>query len=147
MPRMTLGVLAIFFLTAAHDAKDDAAKKDLDKLAGKWVMSALEIDGKQVPEEKFTNTTLEIKGDRYIVKTKDDTHEVTLKLAPGKNPKEMDMIFPNGNDLPKVRKAIYEIGDDTFKICRGQADDQERPKEFGTWPNTGVFLVVWKRMK
>jgi uncharacterized protein (TIGR03067 family) len=142
-----LGVVALSFLASASEAKDDVAKKDLDKLAGKWVMSSLEIDGKEVPEDKLKGTTLEIKGDKYTVKTKDETHEVTLKLDPNKNPKEIDMIFPNGNELPKVRKGIYEIGEDTFKICRGQADDAERPREFGTWPNTGVFMVVWKKSK
>jgi uncharacterized protein (TIGR03067 family) len=143
----SLGIVALGFLATAGDAKEDAAKKDLGKLAGKWVMSSLEIDGKEVPEDKLKGTTLEIKEDKYIVKTKDDMYEVTLKLDPGKNPKEIDMIFPNGNELPKVRKGIYEIGEDTFKLCRGQADDAERPKEFGTWPNTGVFLVVWKKAK
>ncbi|HEV3118498.1 MAG TPA: TIGR03067 domain-containing protein [Gemmataceae bacterium] len=147
MKSTILGIMAISFLASAGDAKDDAAKKDLEKLAGKWVMSSLEIDGKEVPEDKLKGTTLEIKGDQYTVKTKDDTHEVTLKLDPSKNPKEIDMIFPNGNELPKVRKGIYEIGENTFKVCRGQADDAERPKEFGTWPNTGVFMVVWKKSK
>ena len=147
MQSTILGIMALSFLASAGDAKADPAEKDLEKLAGKWVMSSLEIDGKAVAEDKFKGTTLEIKGDKYTVKTKDETHEVTLKLDPSKNPKEIDMIFPNGNELPKVRRGISEVGEDTFKICRGQADDAERPKEFGTWPNTGVFMVVWKKLK
>ena len=139
--------VAAAWLVGAAGPPADSAKKDLEKLAGTWVMESLEVDGKQVPEEKLKGTTLEIKGDKYIVTTKDDKYEVTLKLDPGKKPKEIDMIFPNGAELPKVRKGIYELGEDTFKICRGQGDNQERPTEFGTWPNTGVFLVVWKRSK
>ena len=76
-----------------------------------------------------------------------ESHPDRVGQKTSKKPKKIDMIFPNGAELPKVRKGIYELGEDTFKICRGQGDNQERPTEFGTWPNTGVFLVVWKRSK
>jgi hypothetical protein len=34
---------------------------------------------------------------------------------------------------------------DTFVLCRSQSTDGARPTEFGTWPDTGYFLVTWKR--
>src|SRR5579872_7155 len=46
-------------LLAAEPADD--GKKDLEKLQGEWVMAALEIDGKAVPEAKLRDTTLTIK--------------------------------------------------------------------------------------
>ena len=57
----------------------------------------------------------------------------------------IDMAFPNGTCLPKIGKGIYKIDGDTFVLCRSQSTDGERPTEFGTWPNTGYFLVTWKR--
>jgi len=36
---------------------------------------------------------------------------------------------------------------DTLKVCRGLRPEQERPTQFGTWPNTNLFLVTWKRQK
>jgi uncharacterized protein (TIGR03067 family) len=143
---MTLSRIALvlgFLLTTA--CAEDEAAKDLKQLQGEWVMTALEIDGTQVPPEKLRGTTLTIKGDRYIVTTKNATHEVTFKLDPSQKPKAIDMFLPNGTDAPKRSPGIYRIDGDTFQLCRAQAAEQERPREFGTWPNTGVFLVTWKR--
>jgi uncharacterized protein (TIGR03067 family) len=130
-------------LLAAEPA--DEAKKDLEKLQGEWVMAALEVDGKAVPEEKLRGTTLTIKDDKYIVTVKDTKHEVTFKLDPSQKPKAIDMSFPDGTNLPKVGKGIYKIDGDTFVMCRAQMPDQARPTGFGTWPNTGIFKVTWKR--
>jgi uncharacterized protein (TIGR03067 family) len=140
-------LLIVALLTIATDKEKDQAKKDLDSLQGTWVMAGLEVEGKQVPEEKITGTTLTIKGDRYIVKVKDTAHEVTIKLDPAKKPKAIDMYFPDGPELPKLAKGIYEVDGDTFKICRAQAPGQDRPREFVTETNTGRFIVTWKRQK
>ena len=72
-------------------------------------------------------------------------HEVTFKLDPTQKPKTIDMFFPDGTNLPKVAKGIYKLDGDTFVMVRAQAPERERPTEFGTWPNTGVFMVTWKR--
>ena len=138
-----LAPLSFLVLVAAEPAAD--AKKELDKLQGEWEMSALEIDGKQVPEEKIKDTTLRIKGDRYIVSTNKSKYEVTIKVDPAQKPKHMEMEFPNGTCLPKVGKAIYKLDGDKLIIVRAQSTDGDRPREFGTWPDTGVFQVTWKR--
>lgn len=141
--RHTLLLIPIVFLIAAEPTKD--AKKDLVKLQGEWVMAGLEVDGKVVPEEKLQGTTLVIKGDKYMTIVKDTKREVTLTLDPSKDPKTIDMAFPDGTNAAKVGKGIYRIEGDTFIICRAQSTDGERPTQFGTWPNTGVFMVTWKR--
>jgi uncharacterized protein (TIGR03067 family) len=141
--RMLVALGVVLFASVAR--AEDAARKDLEALQGEWVMAALEIDGKQVPEEKIRGTTLTVKGDRYTVKVKDNSHEVTFKLDPSQKPKAIDMFLPNGTDAPKRSPGIYKIDGDTFQLCRAQAAEQERPRDFGTWPNTGVFLVTWKR--
>ena len=138
-----LSVVSAALLIAALPA--DEAKKDLDKLQGEWVMAALEVDGKPVPEEKLQGTRLTIRGDKYIVTVKDTKHEVTIKLDPAQKPKAIDMLFPDGTNLPKVGKGIYKLDGETFVLCRAQSTDGARPTEFGTWPNTGYFLVTWKR--
>jgi uncharacterized protein (TIGR03067 family) len=138
-----LSVVSAALLIGALPA--DEAKKDLDKLQGEWVMAALEVDGKPVPEEKLQGTRLTIRGDKYIVTVKDTKHEVTIKLDPAQKPKAIDMLFPDGTNLPKVGKGIYKLDGETFVLCRAQSTDGARPTEFGTWPNTGYFLVTWKR--
>jgi uncharacterized protein (TIGR03067 family) len=145
MKRLLLALSVMGLVAADELGGDDAAKKELEKLQGTWTMAALEVDGKPVPEEKLKSSTLTIKGDKYIIKVKDDTHETIINLDPTKKPKEMDMTFTEGANKDKVLKGIYELDGDTFKICRALLPDKDRPTEFGTWPDKGVFLVTWKR--
>ncbi len=142
MRRFLMLILPVVLL-AAEPADD--GKKDLEKLQGEWVMAALEIDGKAVPEAKLRDTTLTIKDGKYIVTVKDNKHEVTFTLDPSQKPKAIDMSFPDGTNAPKVAKGIYKIDGDTFVLVRAQMPEQARPTEFGTWPNTGCFMVTWKR--
>jgi len=138
-----LFLLPSAFLVVAEPTNE--AKKELERLQGEWVMAALEVDGQQIPEEKIRGTTLTIKGNKYTVTVKETKHEVTIQLDPAQKPKAIDMSFPDGTNLPKVGKGIYKLDGDTFMLCRAQSPEGARPTEFGTWPNTGYFLVTWKR--
>lgn len=144
---MRQGALLAFALltggTAA--AQDDAARKDLERMQGTWRMEALEVNGKLVPPAKLESATLVIKGDRYVVTVKGRPQETVIALDPGRKPKAIDMVFKEGTNKDKVHKGIYALEGDTLKICRGLGPDQERPTEFGTWPDTNYFLVTWKR--
>ncbi|MFL5339180.1 MAG: TIGR03067 domain-containing protein [Gemmataceae bacterium] len=142
MKRLSL-ILLVVLLIAAEPAEE--AKKDLAKLQGQWEMAALEVDGQLVPAEKLQGTLLTVKGDQYTVAVKDTKHGVTITLDPGQNPKSIDMAFPDGPNAPKIGKGIYKIEEDKFVVCRAQSTDGERPTQFGTWPNTGVFQVTWQR--
>jgi uncharacterized protein (TIGR03067 family) len=141
--KLPAAVLAVLLVGAADTSND--AQKELEKLQGTWIMAALEVDGQQVPEEKLQGTKLTIKGDKYIVTVKDKSHEVVITLDPAKKPKTIDMVFADGPNKDKVHRGIYELEKDTFKLCRAREPDGERPTEFATQPNTGVFMVTWQR--
>lgn len=143
MKRWYVLLIPAFLMIAAEPAEE--AKKELEKLQGEWVMAALEVEGKPVPDEKIQGTTLTIKGDKYIVSVKDKKHEVTITLDPTKNPKHIDMAFPDGTNAPRIGKGIYKIEDDKFILCRTQSTDGDRPTQFGTFDNTGLFQVTWQR--
>ena len=146
MKTKLLLALAVALCVAADKPKPDA-KKELEALQGTWVMAGLEVNGVEVPEKKLAGTTLVIKGDKYTVKVKDSAHETTIKVDPTTDPKSIDMLFPNGTELPKLGKGVYELDGDTLKICRHQATGEDRPTQIGSWPNTNLFVVTWKRQK
>ena len=139
-------VLAVALCVAADKPKV-TAKQELAKLQGTWVMAGLEVNGVEVPEKKLAGTTLLIKGDKYTTKVKDTSHETTIEIDPTKDPKAIDMLFPNGTELPKRSKGVYELDGDTLKICRHQMPGEDRPTQIGSWPNTNLFVVTWKRKK
>ena len=144
--KLLVAVVACFLL-AGDDAKDKAVKADLEKIQGTYKMASLEVDGKAVSEDKLKTSTLTIKGDKYIIKVKDQTFETQMVLDPEKKPKTIDMKFLDGVNKDKTALGIYKFDDDSFTMCRGLNPDQTRPQDFGTWPNTNTFLVVWKKEK
>jgi uncharacterized protein (TIGR03067 family) len=143
--RLLWGVPLVALLLSQPEPSE-LAKKELKRLEGTWTMAALEVDGKDVGLDRIKDTILTVKGDKYQVKVRNETNGCVIRLDPKKDPPEIDMIFtePGGGD--KVHKGIYKLDGDTFKICRGLNADQERPQQFGTWPNTNYFMVTWKRI-
>ena len=144
--KLLAGLTALLLLTG-DDAKDKAIKADLEKLQGAYKMVSLEVDGKSVPEDKLKSSTLTIKGDKYIIKVKDQTYETQMTLDPEKKPKTIDMKFLDGVNKDKTAVGIYKFDDETFTLCRGLNPGQTRPQDFGTWPDTKTFMVVWKKEK
>jgi uncharacterized protein (TIGR03067 family) len=134
-------------LCAAAPPRANQAKKELARLQGTWVMAGLEVNGLEVPQKKLAGTTLVVRGDRYIVQVKNTTHQTTIQLDPSKNPKAIDMYFPDGPNLPRLSKGVYDLDGDTFRVCRHQMPGQDRPTQIGSWPNTNLFVVTWQRKK
>jgi len=118
---------------------------ELTKLQGHWTMITLDVQEAFVPEAKLKGTTLEIKGNTYTVTVRKTKHEVTLKLDPTQDPKHIDMTFPDGPNQPKLSKGIYKIEGDKLIICRGQAADGERPRNFVSSLTNDHFVVTWER--
>jgi len=144
--RIIASVTALLVLTG-DDAKDKAIKADLDKLQGVYKMVSLEVDGKAVPEDKLKSSTLTIKGDKYVVKVDEQTYETQMILDPQQKPKAIDMKFLDGANKDKTALGIYKIDGDTFTMCRRLNPGQTRPQDFGTWPDTNTFMVVWKKQE
>jgi uncharacterized protein (TIGR03067 family) len=137
-------VTPFLLLALTQNAGEDKAKKDLDQMQGTWVMHALEINGKA--ESKIQETFLNIKKDDYKTTVKGkEPPGFRLKLDATKDPRWLDMIQTQADGSEKVFKAIYTFEKDTLKICRGIDATQERPSQFATWPDTGYFVVTWKK--
>jgi len=136
-----LGVLS------AADATDDAAKKDLAKFQGGWILISAERDGKKTPQEEAKKLTLAIQGNQFVLR-KDSVviSEGRLTLDATKTPKEIDESITTGPNKGKTFLAIYEIDDEHHKICFAAAG-KERPTAFSSTPGSGNLLQVWKREK
>jgi len=63
-----------------------------------------------------------------------------------KKPKQLDITFTDGPDKGKTTLAIYELEDDTYKVCI-DVGEKGRPTEFASKKGSGHVLQVLKREK
>jgi uncharacterized protein (TIGR03067 family) len=128
-------------LLIAADAKDDLKKMD-----GTWTMVSGEENGEKLPEKNVKTAKLVIKGDMHTVQIGDVTIKGTHKLDPSKKPAAIDAMDTEGPFKGKTTLGIYEIADDTFKVCFA-GPGKDRPKEFTTKGGAAVLYHVWKKEK
>ena len=87
--------LALCWCVAAADSprNDEAAKKDLAKLQGTWIVVALENNGKAMPATALKEARFVVKDDRYTMQGIEDSFQpsptrlsvVGRSLLPGSN--------------------------------------------------------------
>jgi uncharacterized protein (TIGR03067 family) len=127
---------------------DDAtnAKDDSKKMQGSWKPVTAELGGKPFPDAVLKTMKLVLSDGRYSVTVGERPDEGTVKLDPAKQPRAMDIAGTKGPNQGKTIPAIYELTDDTLRICY-DLSGKARPKEFKTSADTQLFLVEYKRQK
>jgi uncharacterized protein (TIGR03067 family) len=141
MRRQLLVALAFGLLLAPARAEDKAAKGDKETIQGTWAIVSGERDGQPIPEEAIKTIKLVFAGDKFTLDHDGQKSEGTVKLAPDKKPKEMD-IDTGGQTI----KAIYQLEGDTLKIAHGPPGEA-RPKEFPKKEGSGLTVATLKRQK
>lgn len=148
MKRFVLMVIALAALCSMRTWADDKVAEEDKKFEGIWVVTAMEFDGKPVPDEFFGKMTFTFKGKNYEQKDGDKLVEAGKQdLDPKKNPKHMDISVTEGNMKGSKQLAIYEIDGDKLKICASAHDNPERPAKFETKENTKSMIFELKRKK
>jgi uncharacterized protein (TIGR03067 family) len=144
----TYGLIAsVLGVLIAADARDDAAKTDLEKFQGRWSLISAERDGKKTPQEDAKRLTLSIQANKFVLRRDAEViSEGTMALDATKKPKEIDETITTGPNKGKVFLAIYEIDDENHRICFAAAG-KERPLAFPSLAGSGHLLQVWKREK
>lgn len=122
------------------DSRVRAADADQQPLQGKWVVESFEYNG--APIELMKGAVREFSDDKYTLTPKSgDAINGVAKLDSTKKPKEIDLEV-NGRTL----KGIYELDGDSLKMSYTLNGD-ERPSELVSKPDSGVVLVIHKRVK
>jgi len=128
------------------NAKDDAAREELKKLEGTYVMVSSEAKGDNLPETTIKNAKLTFEGNKHTVKVGENTFIGTQKVDTTKKPKEIDMTDTEGPFKGKTLLGIYKLENGEYTACFAPPG-KERPKEFTTKSGTGEFIHVWKKQK
>src|SRR5262245_13787207 len=103
------------FLFASPAPKDDptnAAKKELEKFQGTWVVESAKADGNEIPDTK--GKTITIAGDQMILFGQDDK-KGNFTIDPSKNPRQINMQPREDDKNKQPAPGIYEFDGDTLK--------------------------------
>jgi uncharacterized protein (TIGR03067 family) len=144
-----VGLLAVGGpLLAGDDAKDEAIKKDRKKYEGTWQVISLEVDGNQAAEEDAKKITVinEADGKWAIEVDGKVVARGTSEIDPTAKPKTVDLTATEGEHTGRTLLGLYELGDDTRKVCLAQPD-RARPTEFAAPAGSGHILAVLQRVK
>jgi uncharacterized protein (TIGR03067 family) len=136
-------------LIAADAPKDDATKKDLEKLQGTWVLVSAERDGKKLSDDEAKKTKITVKSDTFVFPDASGigtSQKGIIKVNPSKTPKWMDSKATNNAAQGELSLGIYEIAGGDYKVCFAPPG-KDRPKEFSSTRGSGHILQVWKREK
>jgi len=117
-------------------------KSELELMQGTWKISAAEMGGEKID---LSTTTLTIEKDAYTVKVGEQLDKGILKLDPSKSPRAMDIVGKEGPNKGKTFLAIYELKDDSIKIC--YALEGKRPTDFTTKGDKRLFMATYKKAK
>jgi uncharacterized protein (TIGR03067 family) len=137
--------LAVLGAGARRD-DDEKVKKVLGEMTGTWIPSAAELDGEKLPKRVYETIKLVIKDEKYTVTVGKQVDEGTVTLDLESDPTGMEIKGTKGPNDGKTIPAIYELKDDTLKVCYN-LEGKKRPKEFKTTAGSKYYMVTYKREK
>jgi uncharacterized protein (TIGR03067 family) len=124
----------------------EAAKRELQRLQGGWIVVALETNGEKTKPEDLKQRTIFIGADAFLFKDGKEIMQVAkLKLDPTKTPRRVNAEIMKGPNKGDVMLGIYELKGDTLRICFDQ-DGSDRPTEFKTTANSNLTCIVCTRV-
>src|SRR5437016_11092666 len=92
------GPLALLAAGTAPADDKGAAKKDLERMTGTWVVVHAESDGKELPADELKKMKLVQEGAKWTFSGGDEEVGGVDTLDPGRNPKAVDSKLTRGRD-------------------------------------------------
>jgi uncharacterized protein (TIGR03067 family) len=135
-------------ITGCDEAKNEAIRTDRKIIEGTWRIVALEVDGKKTNEEDARKLIV-VNGSDGTWRLRSEEKEIsqgTSVFDPTRKPKTIDFTSTVGEEKGKQHLGVYEIGEETRKLCFAPAG-KERPTEFSSPSGSGHILVTFERVK
>ena len=137
-----LKVIALTLLSLALAACPVAAGDDL---TGTWKIDSGVKNGEKIEKDKLDPVTVEVTKDKITLTNSKENAKFLLSYT-AKDGK-IEMTIDDGPEGAKGMKAkgIYELKDDTLKLCYSIQGDA--PTKFESKADSGVFLFTLKKKK
>jgi uncharacterized protein (TIGR03067 family) len=142
--KLLLALLGCFLVAGV--GKDDAGKKDLEKMQGDWAAVSMVQDGMKIPDDDAQALFRTIKGNDYTVYRYDKAlSKGTFTLDATKKPRTIDFLPANAPNRMPIQ-GIYEFEGERLKYCYAPPG-KPRPADFAAKEGSGHTLTVWEREK
>jgi uncharacterized protein (TIGR03067 family) len=143
MKRRAWILLTIGFVMAAETPKENATKKDQERLQGTWKVVAVEVNGKKADAKEIEKFKWIITADKITWSYgRNPDPDFLYKLDSSREPKRIDLTFPERKT--ETTEGIYKLDGDDLKVCIGKT---ERPTDFTAKAGSRHYLYVLKREK
>ncbi len=141
-----MGALVIGLLLSRSAAGQEIGKKELEKLQGTWTFDSYEESGKKMPLGDLKGKRIFFGANQFIVKMGEELLQVgSLKLDPIDGHRDIDATVAAGPHKGNTMRGIYSLKDNLLKVCI-DPEGNERPKEFKTTADSGLYLAVYRRV-
>jgi uncharacterized protein (TIGR03067 family) len=123
-----------------------AIQSELKKFEATWRFVSIEVEGEPVPEDRFADDKLILKGRQFTSNVQGNTTHGVFKIDPTATPKTIDLTFTDGPGKDRTQKGIYELDGDKQKICFS-LPGKPRPSEFLSKAESRLIIQVLERVK
>ena len=114
-------------------------------LPGTWTCVSATINGSPLAEEAARQLKLTMTADRFKTERGEQVlFDSTYTVDPAKNPPHIDMIGTEGELKGKPALGIYKLDANQLTLCYVMPGSP-RPQALESQPQSGAFLIVWKR--
>jgi uncharacterized protein (TIGR03067 family) len=144
--RTSIMVLLLAGLMAPAATGQEMSKKELQKLQGTWTFESYEENGEKTPADELKDKRIFFGANQFIIKKGDELVQIgSLRLDPVDGHHDIDATVVAGLHKGNTMRGIYFLKDNVFKVCI-DPEGNERPKEFKTTADSGMYFAVYKRV-
>ena len=143
--RTIAALLALGMVLGGRAPSSGEDRVDAKTLPGTWTCVSATIDGRPLADETRKQLKLTMTADRFKTERGDQVlFDSTYSVDATKMPPQIDMIGTEGELKGKPALGIYKLDANQLTLCYVMPGSP-RPTAFDSQPQSGVFLVVWKR--
>jgi uncharacterized protein (TIGR03067 family) len=117
---------------------------DAKSVQGSWKPVRAELAGQPMADAVLKIISLKLDNGKYEVSVGGEPDKGTYTLDSTSNPKSMTITGTDGPNRGKTFPAIYELKDDTLRICY-DLSGAKRPTEFKSVAGTRLYLVTYRQ--
>ncbi len=125
------------WLAAADEVKLAAAWQ------GKWQVTAMHSGDVELPEEFVKRISMQVENADMTWQVNDQAIKARVTFVGTEDkPRPIDIVGVGGENDGRLYEGIYELGEDTLKLCLNTTTNvKQRPIEFAA-PAGSTFVVI-----